>query len=117
MAVKPYTVTRLSGGNLYYWDNMTESDTAAPVYVPPGYNDKTFFCNGAAGGGTIGLLGSLDPAETDVAEFAALTDPQGSAIALSDEQASVVAENMLLYAPGTPTGSSVDLNCWLLVVT
>lgn len=117
MAVISPTSVRLSGGMLYKWETVTENDTCEPVKPSPSMNDKTFFATGTFGSGTIGLLGTLNPDETSVANFAALNDHAGNVIAESAAGAAAVAENCISYAPGTPTGSSVDLDVWLLCVS
>lgn len=114
MAEKSVTVTKLTGGVLYYWDNLTENDTGELVSAPPGMKDKTLMVLGSFGSGTVGLLGTLDPDETSAANMEALNDHTGTVIAMTADDVLAVAENCLQYAPSTPTGTSVDVNVWLL---
>lgn len=116
MALITPTVTRLSGGVLYKWETITENDTCKPVFPGTSYNDKTFQATGTFGAGTIALRGTLNSAETTVTNFGALNDHAGDAIAPSAAGVFTVAENCLQYAPGTPTGTSVSINAWLLCV-
>jgi len=114
MAEKPYTLTKLSTGWLVYWDNMTENDTGEPISIPPQMKDKTFMALGTFGGGSIGILGTLDPDQATTSNFEALDDHTGTVIAPTADDVLAVAQNCLRYAPGTPTGTSVDINVWLL---
>ena len=117
MAVISATATRLStGGILYFWEQLSENDTAGPVYPDPTLNDKTFMITGSFGAGAVALRGTLDPDQATVSSFQALNDYDGDAIAPTAAGAHSVRENCVAYAPGTPAGTSVDVDCWLLCV-
>lgn len=116
MALITPTVTRLSSGYLYKWETVSENDTCKPVYPDPSMNDKTFQVTGTFGSGSVALRGTLNRDETTVSSFMALNDHAGDPIAPTAAGAFVVAENCVAYAPGTPGGTSVDVDCWLLCV-
>lgn len=116
MALITPTVTRLSSGVLYKWETVSENDTCKPVYPEPSMSDKTFQVTGTFGSGSVALRGTLDASQTTVSSFMALNDLTGEAIAPTTAGAFVVAENCIGYAPGTPGGTAVDVDCWLLCV-
>lgn len=114
MALITPTVTRITGGIIYKWETITENDTCKPVLPDPAYKDKSFQVTGTFGGGSIALRGTLDASQSTVSSFAALNDYQGDAIAPTAAAITAVAENCLKYAPGTPGGTSVDIDAWLM---
>ena len=116
MALITPTVTKLSGGILYKWEQITENDTCKPVLPGTSFRDKTFQVTGTFGGGAIALRGTLDSTQSTVSSFAALNDYQGDPIAPTAAAILAVSENCLKIAPGTPSGTSVDIDAWLLCV-
>lgn len=115
MAVISYSVsTPASGVIVVKWETVTENDTCQPYLMPPGYKDKTFMATGTWGGGSIGLRGSINPDETTVANFEPLDDHTGTVIGPTADDILVIAQNCLRYAPGTPTGTGVDLDVWMM---
>lgn len=114
MATISPTKTRLSGGVLYKWEQVSENDTCAPVLPDSALSDKTFMITGTFGSGAVALRGTIDPDQNTVTSFQALNDYQGDPIAPTAAGIFAVAENCIKYAPGTPAGTSVDVDCWLL---
>lgn len=112
MAEKPYTNPYNSRRvRTFYWDNLTENDTGQAVAAPE-EGDATFMVENDFGSGNVGLQGSLDP-DLSAAVWVDLHDGFGNVIQLTADGVAPVAENMHWYRPKTPTGTSVDVNCWL----
>ena len=102
---------------VYKWVTFTENDTAMPVSVNPHFSDVTVQVAGDFGSGAVGLEGSLDPtAGTDPssADWFDLSEPIGDTIAITADGGKAVLENVLYARPKTPTGTSVDVDVYLL---
>lgn len=112
--ITPQVFKPATGTMVVLWETVTENDTCTPITMPPGMKDKTFMAIGTFGGGSVGILGTINPSETTIANFEALDDHGGTVIAPTGDDILVVAQNCFRYAPSTPTGTSVDVDVYLM---
>lgn len=103
---------RASNYRLFKWEDVTENDTCEAVKCPA-HSDVTFMVEGAFGGDGVGIEGTLDPFYS---VFVPLNDLSGSQLDITADAAMTVLENMYAVRPRTPDGTSVSVNCWVLVV-
>ena len=98
---------------VYKWGPATENDTFEALAFGR-QTDVTMKTEGTFGGASYGLEGSLE-AETDPpAKFAALKDPQGTAIAhATADSIDSVQEAAFWYRPARTGGTSVSVNIYL----
>lgn len=90
------------------WATMANGDTGQPVEIP-GYADKTIQVTGTFGtGGSVACEGS-----NDRVNFAALTNPTGTVIAITAANIQAVTEAVLQVRPHVTAGDGTTA----LVVT
>lgn len=82
------------------WTPVTENDTGAPAFMPH-YPDKSVQVAGTFGGGTFIIEGS-----NDGTNYAALHDPQGTAISFTAAGIKMIAENSRFVRPRATAGTS-----------
>jgi len=114
MATITPVVSRTSSGLIVKWEGVGNGDTCEPISIDVSLADKTFSATGTWDSGTIGLLGTTDPDEDDVANFQPLSDLQGAEIALDADGVVSVSQNCVRYAPSEPTGAGADLDVYLI---
>ena len=109
MATIAVTVEDSGAGHMTYkWEGITENDEGAAV-EHPNMADKSVqvgLTGGAAfGGGNIPIEGSLNGTD-----WVTLTDPQGNALTFTAAGLEQITEAVRYIRPGSPTGTSVDLD-------
>lgn len=105
MAVITPTITYAPSGQrqlvLIVWTALANGDTGAPVELPT-WADASVQIQGAAfGGGTLTFQGS-----NDGTNYAALTDPQGNAIAKAASAIEQITEVMRYVQPSLAGGAA-----------
>ncbi|KKM21491.1 hypothetical protein LCGC14_1634860 [marine sediment metagenome] len=96
---------------LYLWETVTENDTCQELELPE-FSDKTIQVLGSFGGGNISIEGSI---MKDSPAFSVLNDPNGNALTKTSAAVEAVLENVWKIRPKVPTGTSVDIDVYLLV--
>ena len=86
------------------WETMGNADTGTSSSVPE-YSDKTVQITGTFGGATVTLQGSNDDTN-----WTTLTDIQGTALAVTAADISLVAENPLYVRAITTGGTGTDVD-------
>lgn len=113
MATITPTVEKIdsSNGHAYIvtWEQLTENDTAAAVELIQ-FSDRSVQITGTFGGDAVTLQGS-----NDGSTFATLNDPFGDPISMSAAGISGIAELTRWVRPGTPAGSSADVDVFLVI--
>ena len=108
--ITPQLIKETMQVNIYKWETVTENDTCLPVSASD-KADKTFMATGAFGGGNISLQGTLDP---DKVTYLIATDYGGNPITFTTDSWAAVSELALYFRPSTPSGTSVDIDAWLI---
>jgi hypothetical protein len=113
MATITPQITRLDKDNsrsyIVFWEAVSENDTCDPVQIHS-KADRSFQVTGSFGGGTVDLEGSND--ETN---YVTLDDLFGDAISFSADGLAGVGPMTRFVRPGTPGGTSADVDCYLFV--
>ena|SRR3990167_7608547 len=102
MTVRAASVVRQATGVpavLVTWVALAIGDTGEPVSLLD-YPDKTVTVEGTIGGGTLTMQGS-----NDGTNYYSLTDPQGSAIALTAAGIKLITENPVWIRPSASGGA------------
>lgn len=109
-------VTEIAPGVMrIFWETLTESDTVVLADAldekrgGPSRPDKCVQITGSFGSGNVSIEGS-----NDGTNFEVLNDVQGNALTLSAAGLKQIAENPRYIRPGTPTGTSVDVDVTLI---
>ncbi len=104
-------ISSATGTILVLWEGLATGDTASPVSFPD-YPDMTVHAIGTFNGGTsVSLTGSMVQGGT----YTALTDPQGNAITKTAAAIEAVTEAPLYVKPTIGSGSSDDVDVYLLL--
>lgn len=85
------------------WTPVTESDTCLPVTLAS-YSDKSIQVTGTFGGGNVACQGS-----NDGTNFAALTDPGQTTIAITSAGIKQVTEATIKTRPAVTSGTGVSV--------
>jgi len=86
------------------WATMGNADTGTAAAVPS-YSDKTVHITGTFGSATVTIQGS-----NDNVNWTTLTDIQGTALAVTADDISLIAENPLYIRPITAGGTGTDVD-------
>ena len=98
--------------HLYLWETLTESDTALPVSVPFSA-DRSVHVVGTFGGATITMQGTNETAPTN---YETLTNIDGTtACTFTAAALQQIEENTVWIRPSSASGSSSDVDVYLLV--
>jgi hypothetical protein len=114
MAVRPINFSGPTNESVIEasWDTMLNGDTGAGVKIAK-YPDKTVQVVGTFGvGGTVAVQGS-----NDGTTWGDCHDPQGTAIAIQDNEPVVIAESPLYLRPNVTAGDgSTDVDVYIVAV-
>ena len=109
----PKEIVREHGVSVYKWETITENDVGIAVRAP-NRSDKSVHVTGTFGSGNIPIEGSN---LQDSPVYVTLNDQSDNALALTAAGISSIAENTLWIRPGTPTGTTVDIDVYILMGT
>lgn len=96
------------GGNPVKWETITENDEGQPIRKPA----RADVCVHVKSGGGAGFGGGNIPIEgsNDGVTWVTLKDLSGTALEFTAEDINTVRDNVEYIRPGSPTGTSVDLD-------
>lgn len=92
------------GGNPVKWETITEADVGQAVRKPA-RADVCVHVKGTFGGGNVPIEGS-----NDGLTWVTLKDIGGTAMEFTAEDINTVRDNVEFIRPGSPTGTSVDVD-------
>ena len=108
---KPQKVTKTPGYAVWKWEQLEDTDTAAPLFVGD-YDDITVYADGDFESAAVTLAMHGAPVD-DSNLYRALSDANsGSAIGMSDDGVALISESCIYIKPvasGGSAGQDIDI--------